>query len=85
MSPTADSGGRNGSGLPPQAAPSTSDQRVDRLSLVVGVLFVLAGIVFLLDALDIWRLRIDYLVPLALIVLGLVVLASAWPLRPRRP
>jgi hypothetical protein len=33
----------------------------------------------------VWRLRVDYLVPLALIVLGLVVLASAWPLRPRRP
>jgi uncharacterized membrane protein HdeD (DUF308 family) len=60
-------------------------RRVDRLSLVVGVLFVLAGVVFLLDALDVWRLRIDYLVPLALIVLGLAVLASAWPLRTRRP
>jgi uncharacterized membrane protein YhhN len=59
-------------------------RRVDRLSLVVGVLFVLAGILFLLDALDVWRLRVDYLVPLALIVLGLVVLASAWPLRSRR-
>jgi hypothetical protein len=41
--------------------------------------------VFLLDALDVWRLRVDYLVPLGLIVLGLVVLASAWPLRARRP
>jgi hypothetical protein len=59
--------------------------RVDRLSLVVGVLFVLAGVVFLLDALDVWKLRVDYLVPLGLIVLGLVVLASAWPLRTRRP
>jgi hypothetical protein len=59
-------------------------RRVERLSLVVGVLFVLAGVLFLLDALDVWRLRVDYLVPLALIVLGLVVLASAWPLRSRR-
>jgi hypothetical protein len=59
-------------------------RRVDRLSLVVGVLFVLGGVLFLLDALDVWRLRVDYLVPLALIVLGLVVLASAWPLRSRR-
>jgi ABC-type enterochelin transport system permease subunit len=59
-------------------------RRVDRLSLVVGVLFVLAGVLFLLDALDVWRLRIDYLVPLALILLGLVVAASAWPLRSRR-
>jgi Domain of unknown function (DUF5668) len=62
--------------------PPTS--QVDRLSLVVGVLFVLAGIVFLLDALEVWELRVDYLVPLALIVLGLAVLASAWPLRSRR-
>ena len=84
MSPAAGSGGRNGPGLPPPAAASTPGQRVDRLSLVVGVLFVLAGILFLLDALDVWRLRVDYLVPLALIVLGLVVLASAWPLRSRR-
>jgi uncharacterized membrane protein len=59
--------------------------RVDRLSLVVGVLFVLAGVVFLLDALEIWELRVDYLVPLGLIVLGLVVLASGWPLRARGP
>ena len=59
--------------------------RVDRLSLVVGVLFVLAGVLFLLDALEVWKLRIDYLVPLGLIVLGLAVVASAWPLRQRRP
>jgi hypothetical protein len=56
----------------------------DRLSLVVGVVFVLAGALFLLDALEVWKLRIDYLVPLGLIVLGLGVLASAWPLRERR-
>ena len=58
--------------------------RVDRLSLVVGVLFVVAGVVFLLDALEVWELRVDYLVPLGLIVVGLVVLASGWPLRTRR-
>jgi hypothetical protein len=70
-------------GLPPPAAPPTSG-RVDRLSLVVGVLYVLAGVVFLLDALDVWELRGDYLVPLGLIVLGLAVLASGWPLGGRR-
>ena len=59
-------------------------RRVDRLSLVVGALFVLAGVVFLLDALEVWKLRGDYLVPLGLIVLGLVVLASDWPLGTRR-
>ena len=59
-------------------------RRADRLSLVVGMLFALAGVVFLLDALEVWKLRVDYLVPLALIVLGLVVLASGWPLGTRR-
>jgi uncharacterized membrane protein HdeD (DUF308 family) len=58
--------------------------RADRLSLVAGVLFVLAGMLFLLDALDVWELRIDYLVPIGLIVLGLGVLASALPMRRRR-
>jgi len=48
------------------------------------VLFVLAGVLFLLDALDVWKLRIDYLVPLGLVVVGLGVLASAFPLRDRR-
>jgi hypothetical protein len=62
----------------------TGPRRLDRLSLAVGVLFVLAGVVFLLDALEVWKLRADYLVPLGLVVLGLIVLASGWPLRDRR-
>jgi hypothetical protein len=59
--------------------------RPDRLSLVAGLVFVAAGIVFLLDALEVWNLRGDYLVPIALIVLGVVVVASGWPARDRRP
>jgi hypothetical protein len=46
---------------------------------------VAAGIVFLLDALEVWNLRGDYLVPIALIVLGIVVVATGWPARDRRP
>jgi hypothetical protein len=61
------------------------DRRPDRLSLVAGLVFVAAGIVFLLDALEVWNLRGDYLVPIALIVLGLMVVASGWPARDRRP
>jgi len=61
------------------------NRRPDRLSLVAGVVFVAAGIVFLLDALDVWNLRGDYLVPIGLIVLGVVVVASGWPARDRRP
>jgi hypothetical protein len=60
------------------------DRRPDRLSLVAGLMFVAAGIVFLLDALEVWKLRGDYLVPIALIVLGIVVVASGWPARDRR-
>jgi Domain of unknown function (DUF5668) len=60
------------------------NQRLDRLSLVAGLVFVVAGIVFLLDALEVWQLRGDYLVPLALIVLGVVVVATGWPARDRR-
>jgi len=67
-------------------APARRDgpRQVDRLSLIAGVLFVLAGVVFLLDALDVWRLRGEYLVPLGLIVLGLAVLASGVPVGKRR-
>jgi Domain of unknown function (DUF5668) len=60
------------------------DRRPDRLSLAAGLVFVAAGIVFLLDALEVWKLRGDYLVPIALIVLGIVVVASGWPARDRR-
>ena len=60
------------------------DRRPDRLSLVAGLVFVAAGVVFLLDALEVWKLRGDYLVPIALIVLGIVVVVSGWPARDRR-
>jgi Domain of unknown function (DUF5668) len=61
------------------------DRGPDRLSLVAGLVFVAAGFAFLLDALEVWDLRGDSLVPIALIVLGVVVLASGWPARERRP
>ena len=68
-----------------QPVPPERLRGADGLSLIAGVLFVLAGVLFLLDALEVWRLRVDYLVPLGLIVLGLGVAASAWPLHRRRP
>ena len=72
------------SGQPDGVPAGDGPRRLDRLSLVVGILFVLAGVLFLLDALDVWRLRGDYLVPLGLILLGLAVLASGWPVGSRR-
>jgi hypothetical protein len=62
----------------------TRPRGVDRLSLLGGLVFVLAGVVFLLDALDVWRLRGDYVVPLVLILLGVAVLASGWASGDRR-
>ena len=58
---------------------------VDRLSLLAGIAFVLAGIAFLLDALDVWSLSGDYLVPIGLIVVGVVVVGSAWRTDRRPP
>jgi hypothetical protein len=62
----------------------TRPRGVDRLSLLGGLVFVLAGVVFLLDALDVWRLRGDYVLPLVLILLGVAVLASGWASGDRR-
>jgi len=64
--------------------PGDGPRRLDRLSLAAGILFVLAGVVFLLDALGVWELQGDYLVPLGLIVLGLAVLATGLPVGSRR-
>ena len=60
----------------------TMSPRVDRLSLVVGVVFVLAGVVFPRGRALRVELRVDYLVLLGLIVVGLVAgqrLAAADP------
>ena len=62
----------------------TRPSGLDRLSLLGGLGFVLAGVVFLLDALDVWRLRGDYVLPLVLILLGVAVLASGWASGDRR-
>ena len=49
-------------------------RRPDTGGIVAGVLFLVAGILFLLDELDIWTIRLNYLLPLVLIGLGLALL-----------
>lgn len=54
---------------------------VDRGAIGAGVFFVLAGVLFLLDQLDVLTLRASYLWPALLIGLGVAVLAGAWTRR----
>ncbi len=46
----------------------------DTGGIVAGVLFVVAGVLFLLDELDVWTIRLSYVLPLLLIGLGLALL-----------
>jgi hypothetical protein len=45
-----------------------------RSGVVMGVFFLVAGVVFLLDRLDVWNLHVRYLLPVLLIALGIAVL-----------
>lgn len=54
----------------------------NRSGLVLGLFFVIAGVAFLLDRLDVWNLHLRYLAPVLLIALGVAVLlggrSSSW-------
>lgn len=50
--------------------------RQQRRALVAGVLFVALGVVFLLEALEVFEIRPTTLWPLLLVALGLGVLAG---------
>ena len=48
--------------------------RGNRSAVVWGLFFIVAGIAFLLDRLDVWTLRARYVLPVLLIVLGAAIL-----------
>jgi hypothetical protein len=50
------------------------EPRPNRAALVFGIVFVIAGVVFLLERLDVWDFEFRYVVPLLLIALGVAVL-----------
>ncbi len=52
-----------------------------RSGVVMGVFFLVAGVAFLLDRLDVWNLRVRYLLPVLLIALGIAVLIGGRPSR----
>jgi hypothetical protein len=55
---------------------ATGDGRpgVDRTAMAFGVAFMVAGVLFLLDALDVFDLRVTYVLPVLLIALGVGIL-----------
>jgi hypothetical protein len=52
---------------------------------LTGILFVVLGVLFFLDAIDAIRLRLDVLLPIGVIALGVAVLLGAiWDHRGER-
>lgn len=51
-------------------------RRLDRTSLVAGVVTTLAGLVLLLDRLDVLNLRFDYALPLLIGAVGAILLVA---------
>lgn len=49
-------------------------ERGNRTAVAWGIFFIVAGVAFLLDRLDVWTLRARYVLPLLLIVLGAAIL-----------
>jgi len=52
------------------------DRAVDRVALAFGISFVVAGVMFLLDRLDVWELEVSYVLPVFLIALGVGLLVG---------
>lgn len=54
---------------------AVADRRTtNRSALVFGIFFIVAGVAFLLDRLDVWNLRVRYLAPVLLIAIGIAIL-----------
>ena len=54
--------------------------RLHKGTLFAGVLYLLIGVVFILEALDVWTLQISdlrYVGPIALVVLGIAVVIGS--------
>jgi len=53
-----------------------TERSVDRVALAFGLAFIAAGALFLLDRLDVWELRVSYVLPVFLIALGVGILVG---------
>ena len=53
------------------------NERFDPGAAIVGFVFIALGIVFMLEALDVWEVQLGVIVSALVIGLGVAVLASA--------
>lgn len=53
-----------------------AERDTNRVALVAGIVFVVAGVAFLLEALDVWDLDLRTIAPAALIGVGLAILVG---------
>jgi len=61
------------------------EARYNRSALVAGLVFVVLGVVFLLEQLDVFYLRPGYMWPVVVIASGAAILASGIRSSRRRP
>ncbi len=59
-----------------------AEREPSRTAVVAGICFVVAGVAFLLEQLDVWDLELKTLAPALLIGIGLAILLGGR--RPRR-
>lgn len=59
-----------------------ADPQPSRTALVAGVLFIVAGVAFLLERLEVWDIELRTLGPALLIAVGLAVLLGGRTSRP---
>jgi putative Mn2+ efflux pump MntP len=50
------------------------ERRTNRAALVSGIVFIVIGVAFLLERLEVWDFEFRYVAPLLLIALGVAVL-----------
>ena len=62
-----------------------AEQGSNRAALVFGAFFLLAGVAFLLERLDVWELKLRHLAPALLIALGVAVLLGGSRRSSNRP
>jgi hypothetical protein len=60
-----------------------AEREPSRTAIVAGIVFVLAGIAFLLEQLDVWNLEAKTLAPALLIGLGLAIIVGGRARRDR--